>query len=192
MADSGEALGGRVQLHWLRRGHAARLWLDACWQTPACQQIPACHTQWRWRSEEGSSRGRCPFFLCGYEGPRGDGAMTGGRWLSPILLSAKELVPPATWDPARVYPGSALGEDLEGVWSIPAAYSGLPAQCPPAAPCLPVPCLDWCSRTPALEELGPGITQASEWDRKGTKPPCPLGHPGGGGGWSCPTARGHP
>lgn len=118
--------------------------------------------------------------------------MTGGGWLSPILLSAKQLVPPTTWDPARVRPGSALGEELEGVRSIPAAYRGLPAQRPPAAPSLPAPFLDWCSRTLTLEDLGTGITQASEWDRKATKPPCPLGHPGGGGGWSCSAGRRHP
>lgn len=102
----------------------------------------------------------------------------GVGWLSPLPLSAKQLVPTAMRGAAQVHPSSALEEELEGVWSMPTARRGLPARCPPAAPGSPVPCLDWCSRTPALGELGPSVTQASEGERKGAKPPCPLGHPG--------------
>lgn len=92
--------------------------------------------------------------LCSHKGPRQDGAMTGGGWPSPFLLSAKKLVPLAMQGPAGVHPSSALEVELEGVRSIPIACRGLPAQCPPAAPGLSVPCLGWCSHTLALGELG--------------------------------------
>lgn len=93
---------------------------------------------------------RMSLVLCSHEGPRRDGAMTGGGWPSLFPLCAKKLVPLAMQGPARVHPSSALEEELEGTRSIPIACRCLPAQCPPAAPGLSMP----CSHTPALGELG--------------------------------------
>lgn len=130
----------------------------------------------------------------GFTWPRG----TEARWSRDGVVGGQP--PPTQCQPAGAtgYAGSCWGE----AWLSPGREAGggtehprclqLPALCPPAAPGSPVPCLDWCSRTPALGELGPSVTQDSEGDRKGAKPPCPLGHPGAGSSRSCPARRGCP
>lgn len=52
--------------------------------------------------------------LHGHEGLRPDGAMRGGGWLSPLPLSAKQLVPLTTRDPAHhLSPGRGAGGIIE-------------------------------------------------------------------------------
>jgi len=157
VANGGEALGGRVQLHRLRRGLPAQPWLDAFWQTLAQRKGPA--------------EGGVP---PGFTWPEGtearwdrDGGV-GGR--TPSLLSAKQLVPPATRGPARGTPAQPCEGSQRG-YGAPRCSRG-------SAGRSPAPCQDCCPPTPAFGGLGLSVAPRFGGGRKGTTPRCPPGTPG--------------